>query len=184
MYGLLIALVIIWIYSGKGYETLKAAIENEINAEVTILLKDQEKQIVIFKREDGNYLFNTYEKNNDKYIYSTDGENGGTFSTASGVLEPYLLNIINNKKSDYIMWGAIKSKEKIESVTITFKLKNNPEVKFNYEPDIIENNSFLFYLPNKVFDPAPEQEKEWIIDTKVSDKEGEIIAKKHKLKPL
>jgi hypothetical protein len=78
------------------YKSLDEAIQSKWKSPIKVIYIDKKKNTVVFLDQD-QYVFNTFEKKGDKYIYSTDGEDGWRFTADNG-LTPFLFRSLNKKK--------------------------------------------------------------------------------------
>lgn len=170
-YTLIIMLSLLALVSiGCKYSTLEEAIQAKWSDPIKILLNDEENNVVIFD-DSGQYVFNTYKKNKQKYIYSNSKSVG--VSVEYTVEHPMLIiNSFDDQEIGNIIWGIVGSNDVVEIVDITLTKKGSlsDRIEMNLA---VENNVFVGYPPVQFFER--ELESDWLIKAKAYDKYGNLI---------
>lgn len=155
------------------YKSLDEAIQSKWKSPIKVLYIDNKKNTVIFLDQD-QYVFNTFEKIGDKYIYSTDGEDGWTFTAGNG-LTPFLFRSLNTKNAGNVFWGAIKTDKKVATVEVIFTNRNaaGSQIKMTI---LVADNIFIGYPTQDFFESEITLSREWKFSAKAFDEEGNIVA--------
>lgn len=166
----------ILILTGCSYNTLNDAIQQKWKDPVKILYIEKNKQTVIFTdgTTDVQYVFNTYEKKHGKYIYSTDQEEGYTFDSDDGI--PFLIRTTKREKVGNIIWGALKTNQKVVRVKVLFTNRedNNTQIEV-YIP--VKNNAFIGYPAKPFFESEVTLFQDWEMSAEAYDENGNVVAK-------
>ncbi|MFD2615598.1 hypothetical protein [Paenibacillus gansuensis] len=155
------------------YKSLDEAIQSKWKSPIKVLLIDKMKNTVVFLDQD-QYVFNTFKKNGDKYIYSTDGEDGWTFTADSG-LTPFLFRSLNTKTAGNVFWGAIKTDKDVETVEVTYTNINASDSQIKVKIPVVDN-VFIGYPTRDFFDSDLTLSGEWKLSAKAFDEDGNIVA--------
>lgn len=178
---LILFLVLSALTGCNSYNSLEKAIQSKWRYPIKILYVDEDKHTVIFldqsKDKDPDrdqYIFNTFKKSNGQYSYSTDGEDGWTFTADNG-LTPFLFRSVNTKDAGNVIWGAIKTDNNVQKVIVTYVNRSNPDNKIEVKISVI-NNLFIGFPKHIFFNSETSLSTEWKIRAKAIDAKGNIIA--------
>ncbi|WP_088043266.1 hypothetical protein [Bacillus sp. EAC] len=168
-------LCMILLLTGCSYKTLNEAIQKKWKVPVKIQYIENKKQTVIFTdgTTDVQYVFSTFEKKHDRYIYSTDQEEGYTFDSDDGV--PFLIRTINREKVGNIIWGALKTNKKVVRVNVVYTNKNNGDDQIEVQIPV-KNNVFIGYPTRSFFDSETSLYQEWDLSAIAYDEDGKVVA--------
>ncbi|MDQ0874296.1 hypothetical protein QFZ77_002955 [Paenibacillus sp. V4I3] len=84
------------------------------------------------------------------YIYSTDGEDGWTFTADNG-LTPFLFRSLNTKSVGNVFWGAIRADKKVATVEVTFINRNASDSLIRVTMPVADN-VFIGYPTQDFFE--------------------------------
>ncbi|CAM3258585.1 hypothetical protein PALU110988_11930 [Paenibacillus lupini] len=170
-------LLTLTVLSGCSYSTLDEAIQKKWDDRIEVLYVDEEHQSVIFldpSKDNPNhsvYVYSTYKKSGNAYRYSTDPEHGTSFSVSSDLI-PFLFKWNGgDKKTDNVIWGAIRSDITVKEIAVTCTPRNDEskEIKFKIP---VHNQVFIYY-PELDFQNSPYS---WRVKAEALDENGKVIA--------
>lgn len=168
----LIALLMIGL-TGCSYQTLDEAIQSEWDTPVSVLMREDTKNSVIFLDHD-QYVFNTFEEEDGEYRYSTDGEDGWTFS---GVQISMLVRTFYKEGTGPIVWGALKTNTKLKEIELTFVGREQEDVKHSMTLPLV-NNAFIGYPPETLYSSETDAALRLEVQTVVYDEHGTVVMKR------
>lgn len=170
----LVCLIMLLVITGcNTYKSLDEAIQSKWKSSIKVLYIDKKKNTVVFQDQD-QYMFNTFEKKGEKYIYSTDGEDGWTFTADNG-LTPFLFRSLNTKKAGNVFWGAIKTDKKVATVEVAFTNRNASDSQIKVTIPVVDN-VFIGYPTQDFFESEIILSREWKLSAKAFDEEGNLVA--------
>ncbi|QSO52501.1 hypothetical protein JZ785_00625 [Alicyclobacillus curvatus] len=155
------------VVTGCGHNSLASAIGAEWKVPFQIQMVDTKKDAVIFK-DDNQYVFNTFQMINGKYKYSTNGEDGWTFSG------DILFRAISRPTVGDVVWGVIKTGKKSSEIQMVFTNQTDPSTKVRMDSKI-RNNCFIAYPSVQFFNNGVGYAQNWNAHVTVYDSQGEII---------
>lgn len=174
--------IMLFMLTGCSYNSLDEAIQQKFDKNISVIYVDEKKHKVIFadktvESEDQSYYFNTYDKSNDKYRYSTNKEDGG-WSVASNGGTPFLIRYIKRENDGNILWGIIRSNKEVKNLELVLKSKKNIKEQIKVRIPV-KNNAFIDYPTQSIFNLNSKLNKEWNFTAKALDKNNNVIATTH-----
>ncbi|GAA0367000.1 hypothetical protein [Bacillus horti] len=135
---LIVVIIVTSTLTGCSYETLDKAIESKWNQSIDIVNKIDKHQVVLFKSGE-LYVLSTYEKDKSRYKYSTNDEEGWSFSGETNI--SFLIKVSQIEQIGNVVWGGLLTDLNIDEVVIWFNHMEDPENSFEIRLEVL-NNTF------------------------------------------